>query len=105
MENIGALALILAFCLAVYSVLGSLIGKWKQKQFLVLSAERAVYAVWTLVTLAAGLLVHALLTGDFRFSYVWSVTNNAMPNIYKFAALWGGQEGSLLLWSWILASY
>ncbi len=105
MENIGALALILAFCLAVYSVLGSLIGKWKKKQFLVLSAERAVYAVWALVTLAAGLLVHALITGDFRLSYVWSVTNNAMPNVYKFAALWGGQEGSLLLWSFILASY
>ncbi|MBM3812835.1 MAG: heme lyase CcmF/NrfE family subunit [Acidimicrobiia bacterium] len=105
MENIGALALILSFCLAVYSVLASLIGKWKKKTYLVVSAERAVYAVWALVTFASGLLVHALLTGGFQLSYVWSVSNKAMPTVYKFAAWWGGQEGSLLLWSWILASY
>src|SRR5688572_4182221 len=105
MENIGALALILAFCLAVYAVFGSLAGKWKKRQFLVVSAERAVYAVWGLQTLASAILVHALLTGDFRLAYVASHTNTAMPAIYKFTAWWGGQEGSLLLWSWILSTY
>ena len=105
MENIGALALMLAFCLAVYAVFGSLAGKWKKRQFLVVSAERAVYAVWGLQTLASAILVHALLTGDFRLAYVASHTNTAMPAIYKFTAWWGGQEGSLLLWSWILSTY
>ena len=42
MENIGALAILLAFCFAVYAVLGSLIGKWARRPFLALSAERAL---------------------------------------------------------------
>ncbi|HKW96185.1 MAG TPA: heme lyase CcmF/NrfE family subunit [Bryobacteraceae bacterium] len=105
MENIGALAILLAFCLAIYSVVGSVTGKLKRNPFLIVSAERAVYAVWFLVTLASGILVSALITGDFRFSYVAEHSNRAMPVMYKFTAWWGGQEGSLLFWSWLLSTY
>ncbi len=45
------------------------------------------------------------MTGDMRMAYVASHTNHAMPTFYKFAAWWGGQEGSLLFWSWILSTY
>ncbi|MEX2263624.1 MAG: heme lyase CcmF/NrfE family subunit [Bryobacteraceae bacterium] len=105
MENLGSLAVLLAFCLAIYAVVSSVVGKLRHKPFLVLSAERAIYAVWFLVTVASAILVHALVTGDFRYSYVASYSNRAMLLPYKFAAWWGGQEGSLLFWSWILASY
>jgi cytochrome c-type biogenesis protein CcmF len=105
MENLGALALLLAFCLSVYAVVGSVIGKWKRKPFLTLSAERAVYSMWFLVTSAVGILVYSLIAGDFRLAYVASNTNQTMPWYYKFSAWWGGQAGSLLLWAWILASY
>ncbi len=105
MENLGALAILLALCLSAYAVVGSLVGRWRRNPFLIVSGERAVYAIWVLVTLAAGVLVHALLAGDFRMAYVAAHTNRAMPALYKFAAWWGGQEGSLLLWSWLLATY
>ncbi len=105
MENIGALAILLAFCLSLYAIVGSIAGKLKSRPFLVRSAERAVYAVWFLLTLASGILVNALLTSDFRFAYVASRSNRDMPGVYKFAAWWGGQEGSLLLWTWILSCY
>jgi cytochrome c-type biogenesis protein CcmF len=105
MENLGALSLILAFCLAIYAVCGSLYGKWKSNRFLIISAERAVNAIWVLVTGASAILVHALLTGDFRIAYVANTSNRDMPTIYKFTAWWGGQEGSLLLWCFILSSY
>ncbi len=105
MENIGALALLLAFCLAVYSVAGSLLGKFRRNAFLAVSAERAVYSVWFLVTIAAGLLVYSLLIGDFRMAYVASHSNKSMSAWYKYAAWWGGQEGSLLLWAWLLSTY
>jgi cytochrome c-type biogenesis protein CcmF len=105
MENIGALALLVALCLAVYSVAASLIGKWRARPFLIASAERAAYAVWALVTAAAGVLVYSLFVSDFRLAYVYSTSNHALPEIYKFAAWWGGQAGSLLLWSWILSTY
>ena len=105
MENLGALAILLAFCFAVYSILGSVIGKWKQKPFLVISGERAVYTVWALVAAASAMLVYSLITGDFRMSYVWAHSNRSMPIYYKFASWWGGQEGSLLFWSFLLATY
>src|SRR5713226_9061051 len=105
MENIGALAILLAFCLAAYAVIGSMIGKLKKSPFLIVSAERAVYSVWILLTLASGLLIYFLLTGDFRLAYVASHTDQSMSNIYKFTAWWGGQEGSLLLWAWLLSTY
>ena len=105
LENIGALAVLLAFCLAIYAVFGSVTGKLRRNPFLIVSAERAVYGVWFLITLASAILVSALMTGDFRFSYVAEHSNRAMPAIYKFAAWWGGQEGSLLFWSWLLATY
>jgi cytochrome c-type biogenesis protein CcmF len=105
MENIGSLAILLAFCFAIYAVSAALIGKWTHKPFLNLSAERAVYSVCLLLTLAACLLLYALIHGDYRLSYVASHANRSMAAIYKVASWWGGQEGSLLFWSWLLASY
>ncbi len=105
MENIGALAILLAFCFAVYAVAASLIGKWAERPLLVVSARRAIYCIWALVTTAVGLLLYALFAGDYRLVHVYENSNSAMAGIYKFTALWGGMEGSLLLWSWLLATY
>jgi cytochrome c-type biogenesis protein CcmF len=105
MENLGALSLLLALCLSVYSVLSSVVGKWRRNPFLVASGRRAVYAIFVLTSIASGILVHALMTSDFRLAYVAGHSNRAMPALYKFAAWWGGQEGSLLLWSWVLSTY
>jgi cytochrome c-type biogenesis protein CcmF len=105
MENIGALSILLAFCFTVYAVVASVVGRLKKNSFLTVSAQRAVYSVWLLVSVASGLLIYSLLTGDFRLAYVAAHTDSSMKTIYKFTAWWGGQEGSLLLWSWLLASY
>src|SRR5271157_4642642 len=105
MENLGSLAILLAFCAALYATLASVIGRVKRKPFLIVSGERAVYSVCLLITLASAILVYSLMTGDFRFAYVAAHSNRAMPALYKFAAWWGGQEGSLLFWSWLLSIY
>src|SRR5215831_11537349 len=105
MENLGSLAILLAFCVALYATLASVVGRIQHKPFLVVSGQRAVYAIWALMTLGSGILVYALMTGDFRFAYVAEHSNRTMPMLYKFAAWWGGQEGSLLFWSWLLSTY
>jgi cytochrome c-type biogenesis protein CcmF len=105
MENLGSLAILLAFCAAIYAAVASVLGKLKRKPFLIVSGERAVYSIWVLITLAAAILVYAIMSGDFRFAYVAEHSNKAMPPIYKFTAWWGGQEGSLLFWSWLLSTY
>ncbi len=105
MENIGALSILIAFCLTVFAVIAAVAGKYGRRPFLVVSAERAVYSIWVLLTIAAAILVTSLLKGDYRMAYVVAHSNRAMSGIYKFTAWWGGQEGSLLFWSWILSSY
>jgi cytochrome c-type biogenesis protein CcmF len=105
MENLGSLAILLAFCIALYATTASVVGRIKNKPFLVVSARRAVYAIWGLITVASIVLVYALLTGDFRYAYVVEHSNQSMPILYKFGAWWGGQEGSLLFWSWLLSTY
>ena len=105
MENLGALSLILALCIALYSVAASITGKLRGNQFLVVSGERAVYACFGLVTIASGILLNAIFTGDFRLTYVQQHSDKHMPLIYKFTAWWGGQQGSLLFWAWLLAIY
>jgi cytochrome c-type biogenesis protein CcmF len=105
MENLGSLAILLAFSVALYATVASVIGGNRHKPFLVVSGQRAVYSVWVLITLASGILVYSLMTGDFRFAYVAEHSNRSMPMLYKFAAWWGGQEGSLLFWSWLLSTY
>jgi cytochrome c-type biogenesis protein CcmF len=105
MENLGSLAILLAFCAAIYAAVASVTGRIKRKPFLVVSGARAVYAIWALITIGAVILVYAIMTGDFRFAYVAEHSNKAMPTLYKFTAWWGGQEGSLLFWSWLLATY
>lgn len=105
MENLGSLALLLALCLAIYAVVASVTGRLKRNPFLTHSAERAVYAIAALTSLASGILVYSFFTSDFRLAYVASHSNRTMPALYKFAAWWGGQEGSLLFWSWLLSVY
>ena len=105
MENFGSLAILLAFAVAIYAAVASVVGRIKNKPFLIASGRRAVYSVWVLMTLASGILVRALLTDDFRFAYVAEHSNRTLPVLYKFAAWWSGQEGSLMFWSWLLATY
>jgi cytochrome c-type biogenesis protein CcmF len=105
MENLGALAILIAFCLSIYAVAASLVGRWRRNPFLLVSSERAVYSIFALVSIASGVVLYGLFTGDFRMMYVWSHSNRAMQPIYKFTSWWGGQEGSLLLWSFLLSGY
>ncbi len=69
------------------------------------SARRAGIGSFVAMTAAAFALVYCAFTNDFSVSYVLHHSNRALPWPYKFAALWSGQEGSLLLWAWLLAAY
>ena len=69
------------------------------------TARRAGIAVFVAVSAAAFALVWSAFTNDFSITYITEHSNRALPGWYKFSALWSGQEGSLLLWCWLLATY
>src|SRR6266702_2789859 len=69
------------------------------------AARRAGIASFVALCCAAFALVYAAFTNDFSVEYIRAHSNIALNPAYKFAALWSGQEGSLLLWAWLLSAY
>jgi len=98
-----SIAIALTFC--VFALFSLFYGARTGRRELVKSGERAVYVVFGFVTLAVVALEVLLMRSDFSIEYVANYSNRDLPFFYKAAALWGGQKGSLLFWSWILTGF
>jgi len=105
LDIFGSFALILAFLAALYAFAAGIAGALTRRPLLTRSARNAGMAVFGLVTLAVASLEYFFFTDNFSMAYVAAHSNRALPAFYKFAALWAGQEGSLLFWSWLLSTY
>jgi cytochrome c-type biogenesis protein CcmF len=108
MPLIGSFSLVLALALSVYCLAAGVVALFRhgpQFERLGETARRAGIAVWAAVALAAAVLVVATFQNDFSIAYILHHSNRDLGAPYKFAALWSGQEGSLLFWSLLLASY
>ncbi len=114
MATFGSLSLLIALALAAYNLFAGgvalrLLATGQPAPIaperLADTARRAGIAVFVAVTAAAIALVWSVFTNDFSITYIMEHSNRALPAAYKFAALWSGQEGSLLLWCWLLATY
>ena len=103
MAELGTFAIALALASALWSVVASLVGALRHRDDFVRSAEGAVYATALASTVAAVTLLAALVTSDFSMQYVADYTSRGLGLPYKLAAMWAGQGGSLLLWTWISA--
>ncbi len=99
----GSLILTLALAIAA-TALGLLSGPRRRPDWLAL-AHRSALATWPTLTLAAVCLVSLLVTDHYEIGYVANVTSRAMPLYLKITAWWGGQAGSLLFWSWLMATF
>jgi len=95
----------LTFLLALFSVGAAVVGYFDKSDRWVEAARRAMLLTFPLVTLAALTLAYLLVTGHYELQYVYSVTSNDMPFYLKITALWGGQAGSLVLWSWLMSAF
>ncbi|MEA2340167.1 MAG: cytochrome c-type biosis protein CcmF, partial [Solirubrobacteraceae bacterium] len=103
MATVGRACLILALAVAVYGVGASLYGARMRRREWVDSGRRAVYALAALTTLAFVVLEVAFLRSDFSFVTVTEHSSTTTPTFYRAAAAWSSQEGSLLLWVWLLS--
>jgi cytochrome c-type biogenesis protein CcmF len=103
--TVGRALLILALAVAAYGIFASLYGARRGRPQWVVSGRRAVYAVAALCTGAFGILEFAFLRSDFTFATVASHSSTTTPTFYKAAAAWSSQEGSLMLWLWLLSMW
>jgi cytochrome c-type biogenesis protein CcmF len=100
--ELGQLALILALLLAAAQFLLPLIGAQTGNRALIATARPIVAGQAVFVALAFAILTYAFLTQDFSVKYVALNSNLRLPWYYRFSAVWGAHEGSLLLWVLIL---
>src|SRR5579884_406666 len=105
MPLVGELALALALVVTSYSIVANVLGTQRNIPSLVASARHALWANAAMVTVAVLALLMRLLQSDFSLEYVASYSSLTLPTMYKVTALWGGQQGSLLFWTWLLALF
>src|SRR5438874_2099256 len=110
MPLFGSFSLLFALALTAYCFLAGAFalrraGAGYNSERLAETARRAGIATWVAVAGAAVALVTSALNNDFSVAYILHHTNRALPTPYKLAALWSGQEGSLLFWALLLSTY
>jgi cytochrome c-type biogenesis protein CcmF len=117
MPEFGSFALLLALVLSAYTLVMGAVALWRSRSAMGVTAggdgagrlgetaRRAGIASFVALTSAAFALVWAAFTNDYSVSYILHHTNRDLSTAYKFSALWSGQEGSLLLWAWLLSAY
>ncbi len=103
MALLGRVCLLLALATCVYGVGASLYGARSGQAEWTRAGRRAVYALAGILTFAFALLEIAFLRSDFAFNVVADTSSRTTPGFYKAAAVWSSQEGSLLLWAWLLS--
>ncbi|WP_375739159.1 heme lyase CcmF/NrfE family subunit [Pseudomonas boanensis] len=103
--ELGHLALILALCMAIVQATLPLVGAWRGDRQWMSLAQPAAWGQFAFLAFAFGCLTYAFMVDDFSVAYVASNSNSALPWYYKFSAVWGAHEGSLLLWALILGSW
>lgn len=96
---------VLTFLLALFSVIAAVLGYFYKSDRWVEAARRAMLLTFPLITLGTLTIIILLVTGHYELDYVYSVTSNDLPLYLKITALWGGQAGSLVLWSWLMSAF
>jgi len=105
MDVFGSFALVLAFVCAVYAFGGGIAAIFTRHPLLIKSTRQAGMATCGLIFLATFSLEYLFFSDNFSNAYVVAHSNRDLSTFYKIAALWSGQEGSLLFWSFLLAVY
>jgi cytochrome c-type biogenesis protein CcmF len=105
MPDLGRAALATSFLLLVYASVAGTFAAWHGRRRLAESAQNALIAAFGSTTVAVVVLLSALARHDFSFTYVAQHTSRELPLGYTLTAFWGGQEGSLLLWLFVLCGY
>jgi cytochrome c-type biogenesis protein CcmF len=102
---LGEFALWIALPVAFWGMTMGFVGGYQKRGDLVLSAERSIYVVFSLLVLASLGVINAFLKDQFQYQYVANYSNRDLDPYYKVSGLWAGQTGSLLFWAVLLAMF
>jgi cytochrome c-type biogenesis protein CcmF len=103
MAELGRACLLLALAVCAYGIFASLYSVRSGRVEFSESARRSVYALAGILTVAFVVLEIAFLRNNFAFNTVADTSSRTTPAFYRAAAVWSSQEGSLLLWAWLMS--
>ncbi len=103
MPFFGYIVLLATLVAASYTTAAAVVGHHRRDNRLAVSARYGVYAVFGLLSVASLALVYLFVTDDYSVKYVQHYSDRSMPLFYKATAFWGGQDGSLLFWVWVMS--
>ena len=103
--ELGHFAVVTALVLTFVGIITPIIGLKTRNATWVVVGRRAVISIFILLTVGMFILIYGYVTEDYSVKYIYATSNSKLPIFYKIAGLWGGHEGSLLLWAWILSLY
>ena len=105
MPALGTFLLLSAFVTCAYAIAASTAGARRRSTRLVESGVGAFYLVAALMTMASAVLVHAFVTNNYAIKYVQRYSEAAQPLAYKIASYWGGLDGSIMFWVFLLSVF
>ena len=105
MATLGSFLLLATFVGCAYAIAASIAGARRRSQRLVESGIGAFYFVAALMTIASAVLIHAFVTNNYAIKYVQRYSNAAQPLAYKITSYWGGLDGSIMFWVFLLGAF
>jgi cytochrome c-type biogenesis protein CcmF len=103
--SLGTFLLLSAFVVCSYAATVSVVGARRRSRRLVESGIGSFYLIAALMTAASAVMINAFLTNDFSIKYVAHTSDTVQPLFYKITALWGGLEGSIMFWVFLLSVF
>ncbi len=103
--ELGQFTLVLALILSIVQFVIPLVGLQKNNTAMLHFARSATYAQFLIVALSYAILTYGFYLNDFSISYVANTSNLQQPLVYRLSGVWGGHEGSLLLWLLMLSGW
>ncbi len=105
MAALGTLLLLASFVVCSYAAVISVVGARRGSRRLIESGIGAFYLVAALMTVASAVIVNAFLTNDYTIKYVQHYSDSVQPLFYKFTSYWGGLDGSIMFWVFLLSLF
>jgi cytochrome c-type biogenesis protein CcmF len=104
-NDFGFITLILSVLASLYALYAALRERNNLTSPWLASARQAVIAAFSLLSLSTAAVIYNLVMGDFQINYVYQTSAWSMSTFLKVTALWGGQEGSILFWTWLMSAF
>jgi cytochrome c-type biogenesis protein CcmF len=105
MASLGTFTILAAFVVSAYAAAAAVAGARRASRRLVDSAVGAFYLVAALLTVGTAAIMHAFVTDDYTIKYVQRYSDSVQPFIYKLTSYWGGLDGSIMFWVFLLAIF